>query len=69
MEEVKNMKSVKTPEAEYLLMVNSNTTNMDAEKADVLHTTISKTLFLCKRARPDIQPTVPFLCPIFKKTR
>ena len=36
------MKSVKTPVAEYLFTVNPNTTNMDAEKEDVFHTTISK---------------------------
>ena len=35
---------------------------MDADKANVLHTTIAKALFLCKTVRPNIQPTVPFLC-------
>ena len=48
MEEVNNTKIVKTPEAEYFFMVNPDATNMDAEKAYVFHTTISKALFLCK---------------------
>jgi hypothetical protein len=26
------------------------------------HTTVAKGLFLCKRARPDLQPAIPFLC-------
>ena len=43
-------------------MVNPNATNMDAEKAYVFHTTIAKSLFLCKRERTDIQPTISLLC-------
>ena len=46
MEEAKNMKSVKNSESEYTLIVNPNATNLDVEKADVFHTTISKELFL-----------------------
>ena len=46
--------------------INTNTTNIDAEKAYVFHTTISKGLFLHKREIPDIQPTVLFLCTIVK---
>ena len=33
----------------------------------MFHTTISKSLFICKRERHDIQPTVPFLCNISKE--
>ena len=42
--------------------MNPNAKKIYSDKADVFHTTIDKSLFLCKRARPDIQPTVPFLC-------
>ena len=42
MGEVKNMKSVKTPAAEYSFTVNTNTSNMDLEEADVFHTTIDR---------------------------
>ena len=30
--------------------------------ADTYHTTVAKGLFLCKRAPPDIQPTIDVLC-------
>ena len=42
MEEVNNMKIVKTPAEKYLLTVNSKTTNLDAEKVDVFHTKFLK---------------------------
>ena len=66
MEEVNNTKIVKTLAAEYLFMVIPNKTNLDAEKSDVFHTIISKVLFLCKRARTNIQLKVPFLFTRFK---
>ena len=62
MEEVKNMKSVNTPEAEFFSKVNPNATNLDSDKSDVFHTKIYKKLFLCQRELPNIQPTLPFLC-------
>ena len=47
MEEVNHMKKCeKTPTPEYLIVVNKNTTNMDADKLNVFHTTIAKSLFL-----------------------
>ena len=49
LEEVKNMRSVKTPEEEYIFMVIPNSTSMDAEKADVFYATIDKALSLCMR--------------------
>ena len=42
MEEVKKMKSAKTPVEEYLFTLNPNTINMDSQKACVLHTEIDK---------------------------
>ena len=35
---------------------------MNNEKAEQFHTTVAKGLFLSKRARPDIQTTIAFLC-------
>ena len=67
MEEVNKMKSVKTSEVEYLFTVNTNATNMDAEKEYVFHTTIDKSSFLLKREIPDIQLTVLFLCTRVKR--
>ena len=46
--------------------MNPNATNMDEEKSYVFHTTISKEFLICKRSKPDIQPTVPFLYTIVK---
>ena len=40
---------------------------MDAEKADVFHTTIAKSLFLCNTSRPNIQPAVLLFCTIVKR--
>ena len=64
---MRNIKSVKTQVSEYLLTVNPNTTNLDAEKAYVFHTKIDKSLFIWKMARPNIQPMVQFLCTRVKR--
>jgi hypothetical protein len=31
---------------------------LNQERADAYHTVVAKALFLCKRARPDMQPTI-----------
>jgi hypothetical protein len=35
---------------------------LDQERADAYHMMVTKALFLCKRARPDIHPTIAVLC-------
>jgi hypothetical protein len=35
---------------------------LDKAQADMFHHNVAKLLFLCKRARPDIQTAVAFLC-------
>ena len=35
---------------------------IDKKRADTYHSIVAKGLFVCKRARPDIQPTVAVLC-------
>jgi hypothetical protein len=35
---------------------------LTTERADAYHTMVAKGQFLCKRARPDIQPTIAVLC-------
>jgi hypothetical protein len=35
---------------------------LEKERAEQYHTMVAKGLFLCKRARPDIQPTITVLC-------
>ena len=35
---------------------------LDTKRAEIFHTTVAKGLFLCKRARPDIQQAISVLC-------
>jgi len=52
-----------TPAGENLFTVNQeNPTKLSEEQSDFFHTNVAKLLFLCKRARPDIQTAVAFLC-------
>jgi hypothetical protein len=61
-DQVKALRSVTTPAAEYLFKVDDKCKKLSPEWMEEFHSTVAKALFLCKRARPDIQPTVPFLC-------
>jgi hypothetical protein len=40
---------------------------LDKDRAEEFHTTVAKGLFLCKRARPDIQPPISVLCTRVKE--
>jgi hypothetical protein len=51
-----------TPAANHLFTVHVNQTRVSEEKAQFFHTYVAKALFLCKRARPDLQTAVAFLC-------
>ena len=52
-----------TPAANHLFDVNTkNPIYLDEEKSGLFHHVVAKTLFLCKRARPDVQTAVAFLC-------
>ena len=57
----------RTPAADHLFRVNVGEQKLDALKAEQFHTTVAKCLFLCKRARPDIQVAVAFLCTRVKE--
>jgi hypothetical protein len=50
-----------TPAADHLFTVNEGQKKVSEEKAQFFHTYVAKTLFLCKRARPDLQTAVAFL--------
>jgi hypothetical protein len=50
-----------SPAANHFLTVNDDQTKVDENKAQFFHTYVKKTLFLCKRARPDLQTVVTFL--------
>ena len=53
-----------TPASNHLFEVNEKSAGMqlDAATADLFHHNVAKLLFLCKRARPDTQTPVSFLC-------
>jgi hypothetical protein len=56
-----------TPAANFLFDVDDDCENLDAETAEFFHHNTAKLLFLCKRARPDIQTAVAFLCTRVKQ--
>jgi hypothetical protein len=52
-----------TAAANHLFEVNmKNPIKLGEEKAEMFHHNTAKLLFLCKRARPDIQTSIAFLC-------
>jgi len=51
-----------TPAAEHLFKVNEGAEALSEADADIFHSITAKLLFLCKRARPDIQTPIAFLC-------
>jgi hypothetical protein len=51
-----------TSAANHLFSVNDNQTKVDEQKAQFFHTYKAKALFLCKRARSNLQTAVAFLC-------
>ena len=55
-------KKGQSPAADHLFMINPKRKLLTQEKKECFHMWVAKGLFLCKRARPDIQPAIPFLC-------
>jgi len=50
-----------TPAASHLFTVNEKAEKLDDEKSEIYHHLVAKILYLSKRTRPDLQPTVAFL--------
>ena len=50
-----------TPAAEHLFKINEAPTYLGDAEAMFFHHNVAKLLFLCKRARPDLQTAVAFL--------
>ena len=53
--------SAATPAADHLFQVNEEAEKLSEEMSVAFHNATAKLLFLCKRARPDIQTAVAFL--------
>jgi hypothetical protein len=51
-----------TPATDKLFNVDEDSPKLDKTSAEEFHMTVAKGLFACKRARPDIQPAIAFLC-------
>jgi hypothetical protein len=51
----------KTPAADSLFNLGTGM-KLDTKRSEIFHTFVAKVLFLCKRARPDIQQAISVLC-------
>ena len=51
-----------TPATENLFKMNDNSIKLTKKDADAFHRNVARLFFLSKRARPDIQTAVAFLC-------
>ena len=51
-----------TPASLHLFNVNEEADKLDDSTSEMFHHNTAKLLFLCKRARPDIQTAIAFLC-------
>jgi hypothetical protein len=54
--------AVTSPAGNYLFNVNPKCERLDSETAALYHHLTARLLYLAKRVRPDLQPTVSFLC-------
>eukprot|EP00957_Ditylum_brightwellii_P182843 13927857-Ditylum_brightwellii.AAC.1 len=50
-----------TPVVNHLFTVNDDAEKLNETQAQTAHHNIAKLIFLCKRARPDIQTSIAFL--------
>ena len=53
---------VSTPAAEHLREINEEAEKLEPVKKQIFHTITARSLFCGKRARPDLQPTIAYLC-------
>ena len=51
----------KTPWNDKLFKVNNTTKKLDEKRKSIFHTFVMKLMFLCKRARPNVEPGISFL--------
>ena len=51
-----------SPAAKYLLEIPDEDENLDGEHKERFHTVVAKLLYIMKRARPELETAVAFLC-------
>jgi hypothetical protein len=56
-----------TPAANHLFDVSTESAKLDDVQKEFFHHVVAQLLFLCKRARPDIQTAIAFLCTRVKE--
>jgi hypothetical protein len=56
-----------TPAASHLFQLNEDAEKLDKYTAQLFHHNVAKLLFLCKRACPDMQTAIAFLCTQVKE--
>ena len=54
-------KTAATASKPYLFNVREDAELLDKEKSEVFHSVVAKLLYIMKRTRPDLEPTVAFL--------
>ena len=57
-----------TPANNNLFNVQKDTIELNQEKSDLFHSIVAKLLYICKRARPDVETTVAYLCTRVSKS-
>ena len=57
-----------SPAVKHLHTVSELSIELDEEKSNVFHSIVTNLLHTCKRGRPDIEPTVYFLCTRVSKS-
>ena len=60
--ELRTNRNTTSPAAAHLFTVNPDSEKLKQREADMFHHYVAKLLFASKRARPDLQTTVAFLC-------
>ena len=51
-----------SPAQKHLMDVNEDADILDKEKKELFHSIIAKLLWIMKRARPDLETSIAFLC-------
>ena len=60
--------NVTSPATKNLREVDETSQQLDKEKSMTFHSVVAKLLFIAKRARPDVDPTIQFLCTRVSKS-
>ena len=63
-----NIKTKKTPGAHDLFEVDSKSDRLNKEQSELFHHIVANLLYVAKRARLDIEPSISFLCTRVSKS-